>query len=85
MTRKDSAAIKTHRQDDQNPELRDGEISEASADTALQEAEGLILPELGDLETEGATQAFGIPQTPPFMQEDEASDEDAPSQEEERK
>lgn len=53
-----------------------GEISEASANTALQEAQGLVLPDIGELETEGATQAFAVPQTPPSMLESQKPDDE---------
>jgi hypothetical protein len=75
-----AGAAKRREQSDDATEVCDREISEASADSTLQEAQRLVLPDVVDLETEGATQAFAIPETPPFMQDDAADGEsDDPS------
>jgi hypothetical protein len=75
MARKENADAVEARRPVQTTDAHDAEISEA-ADGALQEAEGLVLPEITELESEGATQAFAVPPTPPFMQDDEASDDE---------
>lgn len=53
------------------------DISAASADRALPDAEGVAPPKIDDLETEGATQAFAVPKAPPFMQGSAANGDDA--------
>ncbi|MCV3764979.1 hypothetical protein [Rhizobium sp. TRM95796] len=81
MARKENAeAAAAPIPDDQPTTARDAEISEAAVDGALQEADGLVLPDISELESEGATQAFAVPLTPPFMQDDDADEMDGEDQ-----
>jgi hypothetical protein len=50
-------------------------LSEAAVDKALPEARGLILPDVAELESEGATHAFAVPEPPPSMLRDDATDD----------